>query len=112
MCKRLLEQSPTLETGPNKITGPWLWMIAPTRTGQGGARSNNIDSLAVVSGGNVTEADVAENGAREGDSVGNYVWTLGKIADTGGDNINEVINKINMAQGERKRPFVLCPYYT
>ena len=95
----LLEQSPTLETGPNKITGPWLWMVTPTRAGQGGARSNNVDSLAVASGGNVTEVDVAANGAREGDSVGNYVWTLGKIAETDGDNINEVINKINMAQG-------------
>ena len=33
----LLEQSPTLEPLPNKITGPWLWMIAPTEIGQGGA---------------------------------------------------------------------------
>ena len=96
----VLEQSPTVEVDPNKITGPWLWMITPTRVGQGGARSNNVDSLAVVSGGNVTEADVAENGAREGDSVGNYVWTLGEIAETGDDNINEVINNINMAPGD------------
>ena len=88
-----------METGPNKITGPWLWMIAPTRDGQGGARSNNIDSLAVVSGGNVTESTVAANGTQEGDAVGNYVWTLGEIADTGGDNINDVINNINMALG-------------
>ena len=96
----LLDQTPTLETGPNKITGPWLWMIAPTRAGQGGARSNNTDSLAVVSGGNVTESTVAANGAQEGDAVGNYVWTLGEIADTGGDNINDVINNINMAPGD------------
>ena len=96
----LLEQSPTLETGPNKITGPWLWMLAPTRASQGGAHSNNIDSLAVVSGGNVTESTVAANGAQEGDAVGNYVWTLGEIADTGGDNINDVINNINMALGD------------
>ena len=96
----LLEQTPTLETGPNKITGPWLWMIAPTRDGQGGARSNNIDSLAVVSGGNVTESTVAANGVQEGDAVGNYMWTLGEIADTGDDNINDVINTINMAIGD------------
>ena len=96
----LLEQSPTLETGPNKITGPWLWMIAPTRAGQGGARSNNIDSLAVVSGGNVTESTVAANGAQESDAVGNYVWTLSEIAETGGDNVNDVINNINMAIGD------------
>ena len=48
----------------SKITGPWLWMIAPTQTGKGGANSNNLDSLAEASGGNVTEADVAINGAK------------------------------------------------
>ena len=96
----LLEQTPTLETGPNKITGPWLWMIAPTKVGRGGANSNNIDSLATASGGDVTEADVAANGAREGDAVGTYVWTLGEISETGDDNINGVINNINMAPGD------------
>ena len=96
----LLEQSSTLEIVPNKITGPWLWMIAPTRAGQGGARSNNVDSLADANGGNVTEAAVAANGAREGDAVGNYVWTLGEIAETGGDNINALINNIGMAEGK------------
>ena len=96
----LLEQSSTLETGRNKITGPWLWMIAPTRTGQGGARSNNVDSLAAASGGNMTEANVATNGAKEGDAVGNYVWTLGEIAETGGNNVNDVLNKIGLGRGD------------
>ena len=89
-----------LEMGPNKITGPWLWMIAPTVPGQGGRQSNNVDSLAAASNGDVTEAEVAANGAKEGDTVGNYVWTLGKIAATGGNNINDVINGIGMAQGD------------
>ena len=57
--------------GPKKITGPWLWMIAPTRAGQGGARSNNIDLLAEVSGGTVTESAVAAEGAKAGNTVGN-----------------------------------------
>ena len=96
----LLDQSPYLDTGPNKITGPWLWMIAPTKTGQGGTRSNDVDSLSEASNGSVTEADVAANGAREGDTVGNYAWTLGKISPTGGDNINEVINNTGIAQGD------------
>ena len=96
----LLEQDPTLTLGPNKITGPWLWMITPTRTGQGGARSNNVDSLAVASGGVVTEADVARNGAREGDAVGNYVWTLGEIFPTGDDNVNDLLNKIGLSRGD------------
>ena len=89
-----------LEMGQNKITGPWLWMIAPTAPGQGGANSNNVDSLAAASNGDVTEAEVAANGAKEGDAVGNYVWTLGKIAATGGNNINDVINAIGMKQGD------------
>ena len=79
-----------------KITGPWLWMIAPTEPGQGGAASIDIDSLAVASGGAITEADVAANGAREGDRVGNFVWTLGKIPISGGDNINTCLKRIGM----------------
>ena len=96
----LLEQNPTLEIGPNKITGPWLWMIAPTKAGQGGARSNDVDSLSEVSGGSITEADVAANGAREGDAVGDYVWTLGEIAPGGGNNVNDVLNHIDMTEGD------------
>ena len=96
----LLEQSPTFEIGPNKITGPWLWMIAPTQPRHGGARSNDVDSLSEASQGRITEADVAANGAREGDSVGNYVWTLGEISPTGGDNVNALVNKIGMAEGD------------
>ena len=82
-----------------KITGPWLWMIAPTAPGQGGAASIDIDSLAVASGGAVTEADVAVNGANEGDRVGNFVWTLGQISATSSDNINDCINRIGLAAG-------------
>ena len=82
-----------------KITGPWLWMIAPTEAGRGGAHSTDIDSLAVASGGAVTEADVAANGANEGDRVGNFVWTLGQISATGSDNINDCINRIGLAAG-------------
>ena len=89
-----------LEIIPKKITGPWLWVIAPTEPGQGGANSNNVDSLAAASDGTVTEADVAANGAKEGDAVGSYVWTLGKISETGGNNINDLINTIGMAQGD------------
>ena len=83
----------------DKITGPWLWMIAPTEPGRGGAASINIDSLAVASNGAVTEADVAANGANEGDSVGNFVWTLGEISATGSDNINECLNRIGLTAG-------------
>ena len=62
-----------------KIIGPWLWMIAPTEPWQGGARAINIDSLAAVSAGAVTEAEVAANGATEGDTVGGYTWTSERL---------------------------------
>lgn len=78
----------------NKITGPWLWMIAPTESDRGGADFINTDSLAVASHGAVTEADIASNGANPGDTVGNYAWTLSEISATGINNINEVINQI------------------
>ena len=89
----------TPATAQEKITGPWLWMIAPTEPGLGGAASIAIDSLAVASGGAVTEAEIAANGARAGDRVGNYVWTFGEISATGWDNINECLNRIGMTNG-------------
>ena len=80
-----------------KIAGPWLWMIAPTQIDQLGSDSINVDSLAVASGGAVTETSVAANGANVGDTVGNYTWTLAKIL--GGDNITNVVNRIGWAEG-------------
>ena len=102
----LLAQNPELDLDidpalprPWKITGPWLWMIAPTEAGQGGANSTDVDSLADVSGGAVTETVVAINGAAEGEPVGSFVWTLGDIAATGRNNINALVNRIGFAQG-------------
>ena len=69
------------------IKGPWLWMIAPTEANEGGANSTDIDSLAVNSGDAVTEAMVAANGANEGDTVGDYAWTLGELPDNGDTNV-------------------------
>ena len=84
---------------PEKITGPWLWMIAPTDHNQGGAPSIDVDSLAAASKGAVTEAEVATNGANEGDRVGNFVWAFGDISPTEGD-INECLNRIGMTTGD------------
>ena len=102
----LLAQNPELDLDididlprPWKITGPWLWMIAPTEPGHGGANSTDVDSLADASGGTVTETAVATNGAAEGDAVGALVWTLGEIAATGRNNINDLVNRIGFAQG-------------
>ncbi len=65
------------------ITGPWLWMMAPTTDGVNGSRTVHDDSLADASGGAVTEECVATNGAKVGDSVGNYAWALSTIRNTG-----------------------------
>ena len=84
----------------DKITGPWLWIVAPTEANEGGANSTDVDSLDAASGGDVTEAMVAANGAKEGDTVGDYTWTLGEIADTGGNNVNDALNEIGMTEGD------------
>ena len=83
-----------------KITGPWLWMIAPTEPWRGGAASTDIDSLAAASGGAVTETMIATQGANEGDKVGQLMWTLGKISATGWDNVNDTVTRIGLGQGD------------
>ena len=94
------DESVIADLSLEKITGPWLWMIAPTTAGQGGANSTNVDSLAEASNGAVTESDVATKGTVEGDSVGDLVWTLGDISPTGGNNVTDLINKIGLGRGD------------
>ncbi len=81
-----------------KILGPYLWMIAKTVGGQGGANSTHFDSLVEASNGRVTEDKIAKNGAREGKKVGNYEWTSGTLTDNG--NINDLVNEIGFEAGE------------
>lgn len=81
-----------------KILGPYLWMIAKTIDGQGGANSTYVDSLDQYSNGKVTEAKIAKHGAKEGNKVGNYEWTPGTLAKNG--DINALVNKIGLETGE------------
>ncbi len=85
------------QAGP-KIEGPWLWMIVPTGDNDG-VRSG-IDFLAEASNGSVTETAIATAGARAGDIVGNKRWTPGKIAPTGGNNMNDLVNAIGLGTGD------------
>ena len=86
--------------GP-KIEGPWLWMIASTEGKSGpDAASSTKDWLAAASGGTVTEKQIATHGAIVGDMVGNKVWTPGKIAPTGGNNITDLVKAIRLGTGE------------
>ena len=83
------------EWGANRrITGPWLWMIAPTKANQGGQAATDVDSLDEASKGKVTEEKVAKNGARKGDTVGDYKWTFGTLPADG--NINATVVSIGM----------------
>ena len=85
----------------DSITGPWLWMIAPT---EGGVDSIDIDSLADSSDGVVTEMDVATNGVATGDMVGDLTWTPGIIwfreSVTFPNNINDLVNEIGWGEGD------------
>ena len=88
-------------SGGRKIGGPWLWMIAPTgERGGANAASSGIDFLAQMSGGTVTELKVATNGATEGNSVGDKVWTIGDLSPTGGNNMNDMANATGLGIGD------------
>ena len=82
--------------GP-KIEGPWVWAIVSTGTTGGEvAATSGVDFLSVASRGSVTEETIATNGAMAGDVIGNQVWTPGKIASTGGNNITDMLNTIGL----------------
>ena len=97
----------TLSFAQDYIEGPWLWMIAP---------GSHIDSdqLSKVSGGDITEENVATQGVNEGDAVGALQWTRGRIDPTtsecktrtvlgflvttcASDNINDLVNDIGLS---------------
>lgn len=68
------------------LTGPWLWMVAPTGAeGEDNEISPEIDSLAAASDGAVTETHIAENGANEGDIVGDWGWIYGLLTPSDTD---------------------------
>ena len=88
-----------LGAGP-KIEGPWLWMVVPTaRKSVLEVAASGKDYLATASAGAVTEQQIAMNGATVGERVKNRVWTLGKLAPTGGNNITDMVNAIGLKKG-------------
>ena len=90
-----------LARGSRKIVGPWLWTIVSTG-GRGGkdAAASGVDFLAQVSNGAVTELKIATNGARDGNPVGDKVWTIGELSPTGGNNMNEMANATGLGSGD------------
>lgn len=105
----LIEKKPDLEididpTQYIRITGPWLWMIASTAPGQGGAASIDVDSLAAASQGTITEAYIAKNGATPGDRLGRLTWTPAEIRDVyfgyWSNNVTDVVHRLGWANGD------------
>ena len=87
------------EAGP-KIEGPWLWMVVPTaRKGVLAVAASGKDYLATASKRAVTEQQIATKGATVGERVQKRVWTLGKLAPTGGNNITDMVNAIGLKKG-------------
>ena len=90
-----------LQGGP-KITGPWLWLLMP---GAQFESFRNRDLLARASGGDVTEREIATNGAAAGESVGDSVWTSHKVSPDG-DNINHLLKGLGVSK-DRNLQYVI-----
>ena len=88
--------------GRPKITGPWLWLLMP---GAQFESFRNRDLLARASGGDVTEREIATNGAAAGESVGDSVWTAHKVSPDG-DNINRLLEDLGISK-EDNREYVI-----
>ena len=79
------------------IEGPWLWMIAP-----GG--NIHVDNLSAASKGEITEAQIAQNGVSEGEHFGSLQWTSGRLLPTkvcgiflcSSDNVLNVVREIGL----------------
>ena len=80
-----------------KITKSWLWMIVSTGN-IGGARAarSGVDFLARASDGEVTELQVATEGATEGNPVGSKVWTIGEVSPTYHSNLEVMGRDTNL----------------
>ena len=96
------------------IEGPWLWMIAS-------GSDIESDRLAAASNGAVTESLVAEYGVNEGDSLGDRVWTRGRIFPEveclvwnwvcQSDNVNSVVNRTGLSNDPGLNNYT-CLLYT
>ena len=81
--------NPGVPTGGPNIEGPWLWVTVP-----GERLDSKTDLLAAASAGTITEQQVATNGVIQGKSVGNNLWTQGRIAPSSETNIVDMLDEI------------------
>ena len=87
--KILWHENPGFPKGGPKIEGPWLWVTVP-----GKELSQTKDLLSEASGGTVTENKIATHGATEGASVGESVWQSHALAQTGHNNIGDMLTAL------------------
>ena len=93
--------NPAFETPGPKIEEGWVWLIVPATNVSSGPRaaSSGRDFLSEASGGAVTEADVARNGARAGTRVGDSVWTAATLDATDPNNLNTIAGEVHVTPG-------------
>ena len=87
--KLVYHGTPAFPKGGPKIEGPWLWVVLP---GTAVRNPNDTDWLSEVSGGRVTEVEIATHGATVGSSVGDSEWTSDRLPPTG-NNIVDMIGR-------------------
>ena len=81
--KLIWYNNPGFPKGGSKIEGPWLWAVLPDVDIDDRRALLERDLLSEMSGGKVTEVEIAVRGATEGQSIGNSVWTSYKLPSTG-----------------------------
>ena len=88
----LWHDNPGFPKGGPKIESPWLWATVPSETDHQGKTSlSDSDLLAAVTNNRVTERKIATDGAIEGMTVGDSIWTVGKLDAEDRDNINTLL---------------------
>ena len=88
--------NPGFPTKGPKIEGPWLWMVVPIeKMSSLDAATSGMDFLEQMSGGVVTELEIANNGAKAGEPVGGNVWTTSEISPVG-DNLHNLVKATNL----------------
>ena len=78
--------NPGYPQGGPKIEGPWLWVVLPDARLERGT-----DLLSAASGGRVTEAQIATDGATVGKPIEDAVWTVHKLPQQDRHNIGNIL---------------------
>ena len=96
----ILFGNPGFPSGGPKIEKPLLWVTVPAEKDLWGFPKLAVsqkDLLSAASNNLVTEIEISTNGATEGESVGNNVWSDGELNGEALDNINTMLrdNGIN-----------------